>query len=317
MKRTRSLFGPLVLIATGVVWLLVSMNVIPAGNLWALTHIWPFVLIILGVGLILRSYWPAVGQAVSALVVLGALLAVIYAPQLGWADAPRWGMNNSFSGSVAGSGQVHTETREVSGFQAVSVRYPAEVAIQQGEAESVKVEADDNLLPQLDTVVRNGTLYIENNEPNWGKRVNSSKTVKITITVKDLHQIDFSSAGKVRVESLKTDELKINVSGAGDVTLNKLDVRRLESSLSGAGNIKASGVADEVKLTISGLGNFDGPELSSMSADVRISGAGNITILVKNDLNASISGAGSVSYYGSPHVTQHISGAGTVRQAGK
>ena len=41
----RSLFWPLTLIATGVIWLLVSMNVIPAANLWALTYIWPYVLI--------------------------------------------------------------------------------------------------------------------------------------------------------------------------------------------------------------------------------------------------------------------------------
>ena len=76
----RSLFWPLTLIAAGVIWLMVSMNIIPAANLWALTYIWPYVLILLGLGLILRSYFPAAGWIVSALVVIGAVAANANAP---------------------------------------------------------------------------------------------------------------------------------------------------------------------------------------------------------------------------------------------
>ena len=44
-KRSFSLFGPLLLIAAGVIWLLVKAGTIPSGNLWTLTHIWPILLI--------------------------------------------------------------------------------------------------------------------------------------------------------------------------------------------------------------------------------------------------------------------------------
>ena len=315
--KQRSFFGPLLLIAIGVVWLLVSMNVIPAANLWALTRIWPFVLISLGVGLLLSALWAGAGRIVLALVVVGAVLAVIFAPQLGWAGGPNWDFDMDFGGSVPGSGKIESETRDVSDFQAISIEYPAQVLVQQGESESVVVEADDNLLPQLSTEMRNGTLYIENNERNWGRRVDPSVPVKVTVTVKDLREINFSSAGELRVENLETDELKLVLSGAGEVTLSKLNARRLESVLSGAGSITADGVADDVKLTISGFGSFEAPELASMTANVHISGAGSANIRVKNELTATVSGAGSVNYLGSPHVVQHISGAGSVKQAGK
>ena len=141
----RSLFWPLTLIATGVVWLMVSMNIIPAGNLWALTYIWPYVLILLGVGLILRSYVPSIGWLVSALVVIGAVLAVLYAPQLGWAGGPSMAFGPDFGGGVTGSGKIESQTREVQDFLAVSIKYPAEVLIQQGKVESVKLEADDKI----------------------------------------------------------------------------------------------------------------------------------------------------------------------------
>ena len=311
----RSLFWPLTLIATGVVWLLVSMNVIPVANLWALTYIWPYVLIALGVGLILRSYLPAVGWIISVLIVLGAVAAVIYAPQLGWAGGPSLAFGPDLGGGVAGSGKIKSETREVQSFLAVSINYPAEVLIQQGKAESVKLEADDNLLFQITTAVEDGTLLVENREESWSKRVNPTKRVKITITVKDLHEIEFSSAGNVTVEGLKTDELSLHLNGVGEMTLSDLDVRQLGARLSGAGNIKANGTAEELDIRISGVGGFDAPNLESQVATVRISGAGSATVNVVDDLTARVSGAGSVSYYGSPTLHEDVSGAGSVSKA--
>ncbi|MCI0556679.1 MAG: DUF2807 domain-containing protein [Anaerolineae bacterium] len=310
----RSLFWPLTLIATGVVWLMVSMNVIPAANLWALTYIWPYVLILLGLGLILRSYLPAAGWIVSALIVIGAVAAVVFAPRLGWAGGPSMAFGPDFGGGVPGSGKIESETREVQGFLAVSINYPAEVLIQQGKVESVKIEADDNLLSQLTTEVNDDTLVIENKEERWSERVNPTERVKITITVKDLHEIEFSSAGNLRVEGLKTDELSLKLNGVGEMILNDLDVRKLECRLSGAGNIEANGVADELDIRISGVGGFDAPKLESMVANVRISGAGSATVFVKDDLTARVSGAGSINYYGSPTLHEEVSGAGSVSQ---
>ena len=311
----RSLFWPLALIATGVIWLLVSMNVIPAANLWALTYIWPFVLIVVGIGLILRSYLPTIGWIVSALIVLGAVLAVIYAPRLGWASGPSMGfVGSDFGGGMEGSGNIKSETREVQGFLAVSINYPADVVMQQGKVESVKVEADDNLLPQLTTEVNDETLVIDNKEESWSQRVNPTERVKITITVKDLREIEFSSAGSLWLNGLKTDELSVNLNGAGEMILNDLDVNKLESRLSGAGNIKANGTAHELELRISGVGSFEAPELQSMVASVRISGAGSATVRVEDELTARVSGAGSVKYYGSPTLDEDVSGAGSVSQ---
>jgi hypothetical protein len=319
MEKNRSIFWPLTLIATGALWLLISMGTIPATNLWALTYIWPYALIALGVGLILRTLWRPLGMLVSALVVIGAVAAVFYAPQLGWADAPtwgNWGNNNSFSGAVPGSGKIETETRKVSGFTGITIGYPVEIIIRQGAAESLSIEAEDNLLPQLTTEVRSGTLYIENKENRFAKRVDPSESVKITITVKTLNEIDFPSAGTLTVESLKGDSLKISLSGAGDIVLKNLELKSLEAHVSGAGKITASGSATKANVTISGLGDFDGSDLTCQEADADIPGAGSISLRVEKQLNATISGAGSVNYYGPASVSKSISGVGDVNKAG-
>jgi hypothetical protein len=320
MQENRSIFWPLTLIATGVLWLLISMGTIPSTNLWALTYIWPYALIALGVGLILRTLWKPLGMLVSALVVIGAVAAVFYAPQLGWANAPtwgNWGNNNSFSGAVPGSGKIETETRKVTGFDGITIRYPAMIIIRQGAVESLSIEAEDNLLAQLTTEVRSGTLYIDNKEKSFAKRVDPSESITITITVKALNEIDFPSAGTLIVESLKGDSLNVSLSGAGDIILKDLKLKSLEAHLSGAGKFTASGSVTEANVTISGLGNFDGSDLTCQKADAEISGAGSITLRVEEQLNATISGAGSVNYYGLASVTKSISGAGSVKNIGK
>lgn len=316
MKEQRSFFWPLAFIATGVIWLMINMGKLSSQNLWALTHVWPYLLIALGAGLILRSLWKPFGMIVSALVVIGAVGAIFYAPQLGWNDAPAWdwGVDDSFSGAVPGSGRIESETRKLKEFDAVSIRYPSEVIVRQGEQASITIEAEGNLLKQLTTDILDGTLVIENGETSYSKRVRPTEAVRITITVPDLNEINFSTAGTLLVDGLKTDQFELRLSGAGDATLNDLDVNALVATLSGAGKITLNGKADDVRVIISGFGDFDGANLQSLTADVQISGAGTATVRVEDELTARVSGAGTVNYYGSPTVHETISGAGAVNK---
>lgn len=319
--KERSIFWPLVMIAAGALWLLIGLNVIPRANLWALTHTLPYLLIALGLGLILRAYWRFAGMLVSLVVVAGAVAAVVYAPQLGWDDAPGWSfdlwdIDPELGGAVTGSGVVETATYQISNFEAIVIDYPADITIVQGESESVEIEAEDNLLPQLSADVENGTLRLENTERNWRDRVNPTKPVLVTITVVELNKIQFPTAGKMQINDLQTDSLSVSVSGAGDVTLTGLDAGNLDFSLSGAGNINVEGMAESLELSISGFGNFNGGDLQSQAAVVHISGAGSATVWAVETLDASISGAGSIDYYGDPSVNERISGVGSVHRIG-
>ncbi|MBI5954231.1 MAG: DUF2807 domain-containing protein [Chloroflexi bacterium] len=321
--KEHSIFWPLTFIAAGVIWLLNGMGIIPSANLWALTHLLPFILIVLGLGLILRAYWRFGGMLTSLIVVGGTVLAIVFAPQLGWNDGPpmNWDIElgdfDGGSGAIKGSGEIVTETRKVSGFDAVSLEYPAKVTIHQGKTESVTLKGDDNLLPQILTDIDGGTLRIDTGERDWNDRVNPSKPLEVVITVKDLKQVRFPSAGSLTVEKLTTDSLEVVVSGAGDIALRDLDAGSLDVVLSGAGSVDADGVADDLSVRISGAGEFSGGDLHSQTAEVHISGMGSATVWVDKELDASISGAGSVNYYGDPSVQEQISGAGDVKGLGE
>jgi hypothetical protein len=319
MEHQRSIFGPLLLISAGVLWLLMKSGAIPGENLWALTHIWPYLLIAAGLGLILRNYWKYASIFVDVLIIGGVLLAIWFAPRLGWTDPSLVGVfwNNGmyFGPGESGSGKVITETRDVSGFDSIQVEFPVQIFISQGQAESVKVKAEDNFLPGLKTEVHNGALEIFYKVAE-GDRVNPTEPVVITIVVKDLTDVEFSSAGELTIEGVQADKLDISLSGAGNIKMTDLDVEDLSVVLSGAGNMSASGSAANLNVEINGFGSFSGGDLHAITADVVLSGAGSATVWVDERLDAEISGAGSVNYYGDAAVAKQIGGLGGVKHLG-
>ncbi|HKJ38890.1 MAG TPA: DUF2807 domain-containing protein [Anaerolineales bacterium] len=320
MNKPRSLFGPLLLIAIGAIWLLTKSGSVPSANLWALTHVWPYILIAAGLGLILRSYWKYTSLLMDVVIVGGVVAAIFFAPTLGWDNPSMTAIvfdGDGFVGpGISGSGNIITETRDVEDFHSIEVDYPAQVFVTQGSATSVEVEADDNLLPGLQTRVRNGTLEVFYKAADGKQWVNPSKTVKVMIVVKELDEVSFSSAGDLKLEGVESDNLRVSVSGAGNLDLKDIDVNVLSVDLSGAGNVVATGDADEFNLEISGFGSFNGKDLHTRTADIEMSGAGSASIWVDDELDAQISGAGSVNYYGSPEVTKQVSGVGSVSRSG-
>lgn len=72
-QNNPSLFGPLILIAIGVVWLLSNFNMAPALNWDGLFRIWPVFLILLGANLIVKNFRRPIGPTLSALVGLAAV----------------------------------------------------------------------------------------------------------------------------------------------------------------------------------------------------------------------------------------------------
>lgn len=79
-RRGPSLFGPIVLIAVGVFFLLSNLDMLPgeSPNWVALLQLWPLWLIFLGVNIIVRLAPGALGTLLSALVGLVAVAVVAY-----------------------------------------------------------------------------------------------------------------------------------------------------------------------------------------------------------------------------------------------
>src|SRR5256885_7211495 len=82
------------------------------------------------------------------------LLALLLA-MTGCGKMLKWGGNH-----IAGSGNVKTEKRDVGAFASVDVSGAYQVEIVCQKQPGLEVEGDDNILPLVQTYVKNGTLYI-------------------------------------------------------------------------------------------------------------------------------------------------------------
>jgi hypothetical protein len=317
MKYTfsRSIFWPLVLIAIGTLWLLGNYGVISDSNLWVLLRFWPVLLIALGLDLIVRSRWPIAGNLIALATVALAVVAVIFAPRLGLVvPGGGWFGPLPFMWSNApGSGHVVTETRPVNDFDAVSFEAFGELTIAQGEAESLTIEAEDNVLSHIRAEVRGGTLHIGFDNVF---AINPTRPVRFKLVVKRLTRLELSGAGSVTATGLETDQLEVSLSGAGSLKLENLTADAVNYDLSGAGSVEASGKASRLDAHLAGFGSYAGENFQSATADINLSGTGSATVWVTGRLDATISGLGSVEYYGQPTVSQNVSGLGNVRRLG-
>ena len=180
--------------------------------------------------------------------------------------------------------------------------------ITQGEEESLLVEADDNILPLIETDVFGDRLTIGF---KWGYNFIPTSNVRFYLTVADLNRITFSGAGKVDCDNLETNKLEFDLSGAGDIDFN-INADELVITSSGAGNLTLSGEVESQNVDISGVGRYNAKELESKECDIEVSGAGSATVNVTEELDVQISGVGNVYYVGVPIVRQDISGLGKV-----
>jgi hypothetical protein len=78
-KRNPSLFGPIVLIAIGSVFLLANLDMLPGRLYWeAALRLWPLLLVFIGLNLIVRQIPGALGSFLSALIGIVAVLTFGY-----------------------------------------------------------------------------------------------------------------------------------------------------------------------------------------------------------------------------------------------
>ncbi len=216
--------------------------------------------------------------------------------------------------SLHGSGKVISENRSIRGIHEVELSGVGELSLHQGKEESLTVEAEDNLMPRIQTEVEGSRLKIG---VERGFSLRPTTTIRYTLVVRDLTSLELSGSGKVISGALRCGDLAVHLPGSGDIQIDQLDADNLDVGISGSGDIRIPGRVNHQTVQISGSGDYDGKELDSQSTEVSISGSGDTTLWVRDSLTAHISGSGDIAYYGSAKVSKSISGSGEVRSMGE
>lgn len=212
--------------------------------------------------------------------------------------------------AVIGSGKIVTQTRQVSGFDAIELRSHANVEIKKGKDFKVEVSDYENLLPYL-TLEKSGSTLEIGVKKNT-KMINSK--TRVVITMPDpLYSINIKGSGNFYIDSPFNDLTSIVIAGSGDVNsdvaqqLDKLVVKIL-----GSGNVEFKGSAAVVEASIAGSGNIYLMQLSTKAADCTIMGSGDIEIKAVDTLKAKVNGSGNIRYSGNPVSEIKVNGSGRI-----
>jgi len=217
----------------------------------------------------------------------------------------------SGSQRLKGSDRRVEKARSVAAFSKLRLEGPVDVRLNQAAADTVKVAADDNIEPLIETRVEGDTLVIRLQK---GAGFRTRHHPLVTVDSKNLQAIAIDGSGDLLLDRFKSERLQLSLQGSGDVQIGLLEVRELTASLSGSGDIQIAGRADTQSWSLHGSGDVDARSLSGRSVKAELHGSGDMDLGVAEELDVSLRGSGDLSYAGRPQLRQSISGSGDIRR---
>jgi hypothetical protein len=214
--------------------------------------------------------------------------------------------------SVSGSRNVVKEDRQLGDFSEVSVSGSMDVYITQGNTRNLTIEAEDNIIPLIETEMHDNDLEIRFKR---NTNIRNHKPVKIFLTTPVLEGLNLNGSGDVEVKShfSSPGSMRFSLSGSGDLS-GSFNAPEMRVDLAGSGDIELKGQTRDLNISIAGSGNCDADELLAETAEVNIAGSGNADVHASRALKANLLGSGNVRYKGEPTINLSKLGSGSVRK---
>ena len=212
---------------------------------------------------------------------------------------------------ITSTGSTRTETRELQAFDAIEVKDRIDLVLEARPAGSVAIEGGANLLGQVITEVKDGTLQISNEmRCRWVRSFKPRITVHVPIG--DLCRVTLRGTGDLRcADTLRCDYFLLEQWGAEGSTELKVNVDRLDIALhTGAGDALVSGLCASTGLYCGIMAPLDARALRADTVRVNNSGVADVRCWAVHHLEAEVRSAGDVYYRGDPDVYSSVTGSG-------
>jgi len=207
--------------------------------------------------------------------------------------------------TVQGNGNVVTDKRHTEPFTRLKAGAGLKVYITQGEEESIKVIADENLMEVIVTECSDGTLKV------YAKaNIRNAKSKEVHIVYSDMDVLSVSSACHLKGENkMVTDEIEINTSNGGDLEL-EIDAQMIDMNVSSGGKAWLKGNTEKLVADASSGGILRARELITQDANVSASSGGNARIYIEGKADLRASSGGNIRYSGKASIKNISSSSG-------
>jgi len=230
------------------------------------------------------------------------------------------------SAGLQGSGRLASKSYALDSFDSITAGPSIVLNCRIGSPQTVKVSADDNLLPYMEISVDDGSLKIESSRP-----FSTSHRIQVDVTVPSLKALTLSGASTGKVGGVSSSSFDLDLSGAShcdldgqlgaldaeitgssSATINGGTLTKLTLECSGASNLTATGSATSLDLDISGASGADLKGLQAKDAAIDVSGASWCDLKASGEVSGDASGASRVTAVGGPKMSVDSSGFSSV-----
>ncbi len=195
-----------------------------------------------------------------------------------------------------------TQKRQVSGFNAIKVSTGIDLYLTMGDKEEVTIEADNDIIDDIYTEVKNGTLHIYIKQKGWFNWGANNRTKKAYVTVTELVKLNASSGSDVRSENtLEGESLEVGASSGSDVSID-VHYKNLRVDTSSGSDAKLSGKVKTLEASSSSGSDIKASKLEAKIAKLSASSGSDITVTVTDELYADASSGADINYYGNPQI---------------
>lgn len=231
---------------------------------------------------------------------------------------------------IDGNGIVRSEVRTASQITAIANETSFDIVFVKGNETSLVVEAESNILPYIETEIKDNALNVSTVRGGWCLRYTSRPVITVTapfiselvnagsgdIIAGDLEagnvRVIDSGSGDITTGSVGCTEASFIVSGSGNISSDAIDASSFRAVISGSGTLTIKGVTTISNIIVSGSGSLFGRELESSESQITISGSGSVYLTVLEYLEAVLSGSGNIYLSGEPSISLTRTGSGKI-----
>lgn len=189
---------------------------------------------------------------------------------------------------------------ETDPFNAIHVSAGANVIVNQGSEERIRVAGSEEDVKGLVIETKGSTLHVYYEPSIWKMFSAQPRHAKVYVTAVDLTSVVSESGADVAGKgTIKSDQLKLSASSGADLSM-EVAAGDLNLSTSSGSDLKVSGTAVSVNASSSSGSDINAKELRASKATLSASSGSDIFITVTDEVNASASSGADIKVYGKP-----------------
>ncbi len=203
--------------------------------------------------------------------------------------------------TIEGNGKLVTKEVPIQSFDALEANGVYELKLTQGNNESVKIEAEENLQEFFSVKNEGSKLVIDTKKLN-NKNLKTKNKMKVYVSFKKLKSLELGTVGNVQSENqLSFDNLDLDAKSVGNVNLN-LTANKLNLNNKSVGNVELSGKAENAVVKNKGVGSLVAPNFVVQTMDIENDGVGGAEVNAQKNLKVKDSFLGRVKNKGAAPV---------------